>query len=69
MPISSSHTLFVPTYRLDVENRTETQFRNVLKLEEDSLRGGILSTLEKFQKRQSAALKGMQECEYFYPII
>lgn len=48
--------------RLDVENRTETQFRTVLKLEEESLRGGILSTLEKSQKRQATVLTGVQDC-------
>ena len=47
--------------RLQLENRTEEQLRDVLRIEEDCLRGGILASLQKILKDHALTLKNMNE--------
>ena len=47
--------------RLDLEHRTETQLRNVLKVEEDCIRGGVLPVLQRSHTRQCAVLNSLSE--------
>ena len=50
-----------PSHRLDLEQRTETQLRNVVKVEEDSIRAGILAVLQRSYKQQCCTLKNARE--------
>lgn len=64
VPIYRRHRhfrLIVFTNRLDLEHRTDTQLRNVLRVEEDSLRGGILAALQKSRKQQEEELRKVNE--------
>jgi hypothetical protein len=47
--------------RLQLENRTEEQLKDVLKIEEECLRGGILAAIQKSLKDHAQTKKNMND--------